>query len=270
MPRLSSVKGLIKHPKSRHFWFRQTVPEDLRNLAYLGKREIKFSLNTSDLRKAELLAAQHWVSWTHRFDDLRHGRKPTGLVPTKSDFAELAVWWRDLWEKVDDIEEADGVVVSEELGDDGKVNIVKRDLTAPERAERRIKRLVETEKMIHAGEANRLEQTARDILKDRGFSTDRSVVEQFLPVIAEAEYDAYRIQSNRARGAASLEILRRDPMEYVSTNVTVEDFLEEYLKSNRPRAQTEAEWRIAFRRFFDLIGNKAANQVSKHDIRRFT
>jgi hypothetical protein len=56
------VAGLFKHPKSKNWWFRQAVPERYRT--YFGKREIKFSLETTDAnlarsRHAERLAEYH-------------------------------------------------------------------------------------------------------------------------------------------------------------------------------------------------------------------
>jgi len=46
------------------------------------------------------------------------------------------------------------------------------------------------------------------------------VIDRFVPVVAEAEYGVYQIQMNRGRGERSIEILKRDSMEYVSNNMT--------------------------------------------------
>ena len=269
--KISNVKGLIKHPNSRTFWFRRVVPADLRACDKLGKREIKFTLGTSDLRKAEVLAAQHWIKWTHHFDDLRHDRIPDGLIPTDDDLARLAVEWRDLWFKADEIEDEAGTVESEVLNDDGKVIVKYRPYTVEEKRERRRVRLIEMEKAIYQNDQQRLSNTARDILKysREKFSTSVSIVDRFTPVIAEAEYDAYQIQMNRERGERSMEILRRDPMEYVSNNMTISKLLENYLISKNSRTQTEAEWRTVFNRLIQVVGDKPARELTKHDISKF-
>ena len=163
--KISSVKGLVKHPNSRTFGFRRVVPEDLRGSDKLGKWEINFTLNTSDLRKAEVLAAQHWIQWGHRFDDLQNGRESTGLIPTDDDLARLAKDWRDLWFKADALDDSGEIEVGSKMGADGKLKIETRPLTASEIKERRRKRLIEWEEEIHDGNQQRITNTARDILK---------------------------------------------------------------------------------------------------------
>lgn len=50
------VAGLYRHPKSRMWWFRMVVPERYRHAA--GKREWKYSLETSDESEARLRHAE--------------------------------------------------------------------------------------------------------------------------------------------------------------------------------------------------------------------
>ena len=247
------------------------MPKDLRGSDKLGKREIKFTLNTSDLRKAEVLAAQHWIQWGHRFDDLLNCRESTGLIPTDDDLARLAKDWRDLWFKADALDDSGEIEVGSKMGADGKLKFETRPLTASEIKERRRKRLIEWEEEIHDGNQQRITNTARDILKysKEKFSSDKAVIDRLLPVIVEAEYDAYLIQMNRMRGEPSREILERDPMEYVSNNMTLSKLIERYIESQQPRSQTEKEWRMVFSRLIDVIGDKAIRKVTKHDISGF-
>lgn len=237
----------------------------------MGKREIKFTLGTSDLRKAEILTVQHWVKWTHHFEDLKHDRIPDGLIPTDDDLARLAVAWRDLWFKADEIDDEAGTIENEVMGGDGEMIVTHRPYTIEERRERRRVRLIEMEKSIYQSDQQRLSNTARDILKysEEKFSTSKSVIDRFIPVVAEAEYDAYQIQMNRERGERSMEILKRDPMEYVSNNMTISKLLENYLISKNPRTQTEAEWRTVFNRLIQVVGDKSAREITKHDVSKF-
>lgn len=54
-----------KRPNSSFFWFRLIVPPHLRGV--VGKREIQFTLGTSDLGEARRLCAQHQSAWLARF-----------------------------------------------------------------------------------------------------------------------------------------------------------------------------------------------------------
>ncbi len=269
--RVSKIKGLMKHPGTSTFWFRRVVPKDLRGDDFLGKREIKFTLNTSDLRKAEVLSAQHWIKWGHRFEDLRSGRDPVGLIPTDEDLARLATEWRDLWFKADALDDKSEIETGSEMGADGKLKFQTRPLSPEEVKERRRKRLVEWEDEIYKGNEKKLINTATDILKysPEKFSTDKSVIDRFVPILSEAEYDAFLVQMNRIRGEPSREILERNPMEYVSNNMTLSKLLENYITSKQPRAQTETEWRTVFDRLIQVIGDKAIRKVSKHDVSKF-
>ncbi|MFN3725998.1 MAG: DUF6538 domain-containing protein [Allosphingosinicella sp.] len=54
-----------KRPNSSYFWFRLVVPPHLRDA--VGKREIQFSLGTSDLGEARRMCAQHQSAWLAQF-----------------------------------------------------------------------------------------------------------------------------------------------------------------------------------------------------------
>jgi len=61
------LPGPITHPESKNLWFRMAVPERLR--AKIGKREIKFSLETDDPAEAKIRQAQEQARWRARFRD---------------------------------------------------------------------------------------------------------------------------------------------------------------------------------------------------------
>jgi hypothetical protein len=58
-----------KHPKSGIYWLRKAVPDDLRGS--VGKREVKFSLKTSDPVEAKRLHAQALIEIEQRWSNLR-------------------------------------------------------------------------------------------------------------------------------------------------------------------------------------------------------
>ena len=62
------MPGPTTHPESKNFWFRMAVPERLR--AKIGKREIKFSLDTADPAEAKMRQAREQARWRARFLEL--------------------------------------------------------------------------------------------------------------------------------------------------------------------------------------------------------
>ena len=67
------MSGLTIHPRSSNFWFRMVVPE--RHRGRVGKREINFSLGTSDRVKATALHAAEKAKWRQIFSDLDRERE---------------------------------------------------------------------------------------------------------------------------------------------------------------------------------------------------
>jgi integrase len=62
------LPGPTTHPLSKNLWFRMAVPERLR--AKVGKREIKFSLETSDAGEAKIRQAAEQARWRSYFKQL--------------------------------------------------------------------------------------------------------------------------------------------------------------------------------------------------------
>lgn len=62
------MPGPTTHPESKNYWFRMAVPERLRSK--IGKREIKFSLQTSDPAEAKARQAREQARWRERFLEL--------------------------------------------------------------------------------------------------------------------------------------------------------------------------------------------------------
>jgi len=62
------MPGPTTHSLSKNFWFRLVVPERLRES--VGKREIRFSLGTSDPEVAKIRQAQELAKWRTRFLEL--------------------------------------------------------------------------------------------------------------------------------------------------------------------------------------------------------
>jgi hypothetical protein len=60
--------GPTTHSLSKNFWFRLVVPERLRDR--VGKREIRFSLGTSDPAVGKIRQAQELAKWRTRFLEL--------------------------------------------------------------------------------------------------------------------------------------------------------------------------------------------------------
>lgn len=200
---------------------------------------------------------------------MRKNREPGGIEPTGEQLADIAVWWRDLWDTADQIERRDGVVEHQTVGPDGKIILEKRQHTHAELFEYERKRLEKVEKEVRAGQTSHLRKTAIDILKDKGFSVSEEVINQLVPILARAERDAFEIQARRRNAQSTLELLERDKMEYVTKDLRLSQLLEEYFQSTRPRIQTREEWEMIFRRLIDVIGDKIAAKVSKGDIRKF-
>ncbi|HEX8375123.1 MAG TPA: DUF6538 domain-containing protein, partial [Geminicoccaceae bacterium] len=62
------LPGPTTHKLSKNLWFRMAVPERLR--AKVGKREIKFSLETSDPQEAKIRQAAEQARWRSYFKQL--------------------------------------------------------------------------------------------------------------------------------------------------------------------------------------------------------
>lgn len=269
MARISRIKGLIKHPNSRVFWFRRVIPADLRGTDKLGKREIKQSLGTSDLREAEIRAAQLWGYWTGCFDDLRMDRQTKGIDPTREELGEIAFRWRGLWQKADKIEFNSGVIEKEEMGPDGKIVVTRRKMTTQEIFEYHRARLEEFEKRLVSDDKTYWRNTAIGLLKEKDFNTGDGIVNLLIPMVAEAERDAFEIEARRRRAESARELLERGPSDYINSDLLISQILEEYLTYNNPRIQTEREWRMIFDRFTEIVGDKIARKVTKTDMRNF-
>jgi len=66
-----------KNPRSENLWFRRRVPKDL--VAFMGKREIKFSLGTSDPKLAEVLFKEKNAELERMWHEHLNGRQYTKL-----------------------------------------------------------------------------------------------------------------------------------------------------------------------------------------------
>jgi len=90
--KLSKQKGLWINPRSKAFWFRRAVPEDIQ--PQIGKTMVKFSLQTSDLRLAEDIAERWWLQTDDDFYQARHGNKikniPINL--SKRCILQMMIW----------------------------------------------------------------------------------------------------------------------------------------------------------------------------------
>jgi integrase len=62
------LPGPTTHPRSKNLWFRMAVPERLR--AKVGRREIKFSLETADPSEAKIRQAREQARWRAYFQAL--------------------------------------------------------------------------------------------------------------------------------------------------------------------------------------------------------
>ncbi len=67
------MSGLTIHPRSSRLWFRMVVPK--RHRVRIGKREITFSLGTTDPIAARVLHAAAKAKWRKVFDDLDRERE---------------------------------------------------------------------------------------------------------------------------------------------------------------------------------------------------
>ncbi|MEO1188550.1 MAG: DUF6538 domain-containing protein [Pseudomonadota bacterium] len=269
MVRISRVKGLIKHPRSRVFWFRRVVPKEFRGPDKIGKREIKFSLKTTDLREAEIAAAQHWTDWSIRFGRLAGSRSSAANNPTNQDLAQMALWWRDAVSAKDDFEETLGIPELKGKDAEGRTIVDVQQPTPAERLAARAKELRTTDDKIHANNMASFRIVAENVLNARGFSADDDSIERLAPALAAAEKDAIEIQLNRLKAESALPILQRDPLDYVTSEQKVSRLLDDYLIDTKPRIQTRDEWWMIFRRFIDVVGDKPIRRVSKADVRDF-
>ncbi|MGZ6371206.1 MAG: DUF6538 domain-containing protein [Bdellovibrionota bacterium] len=62
-----------KNPRSENLWFRRRVPSDL--VAFMGRREIKFSLGTSDPKLAQIRCQEENVKLERMWHEHVHGRE---------------------------------------------------------------------------------------------------------------------------------------------------------------------------------------------------
>ncbi|MET0219437.1 MAG: DUF6538 domain-containing protein, partial [Tardiphaga sp.] len=66
-----------KNPRSENLWFRRRVPPNL--VAFMGRKEVKFSLGTSDPKLAQIRVHEENVKLERAWHDHLHGQAATVL-----------------------------------------------------------------------------------------------------------------------------------------------------------------------------------------------
>lgn len=262
---MAAMTNLQKHPKSGVYRFRRAVPPDLRPT--IGKTEIVETLNTKDLTEAKRRVKEVGLRIDAMFDAARAGN--CGI--TIGDVQQIAHSWK-----------------AEQLRLDEQERLAKPAFNATPTAtidllncqiEQEL-RLRELKLALDRRNYLPIEQTVSSLLQESGRAVDRRT-EGFQAVcraLLEASIDVLQEQINRSMGdwadtpPPSLRPHQSPSaaQRRVSKGTPISTILERWIAERKPPSKTADEWRVAFKRFREVIGSDISiEDVSKDHVREF-
>ncbi|HYW91588.1 MAG TPA: site-specific integrase [Gammaproteobacteria bacterium] len=256
-----------KHPKTGVYYFRRGVPADLQEK--LGKRVIKYSLNTKDPREAKRLFPSHIEKCDRLFEAARNDFR---LSPKMA--GGLAKKWAEEQLDADDAAREAGPI-----GDEDRHAEYLMDAYEPEQ-----------DYLIDAYErgvlAAVLSPEIKRYLEGEGIPMpgDETSLGALYEAFFQAKLGVYQILNGRARGDWSLPVSSvisklpeyvppqrpKGPMAAPSGSVTLLSHLFEGWKNETERRpKTVVEFDKAIRRFIELHGDVAAETITKEMVREY-
>ncbi len=238
-------------PRGRVYQFRRRVPADLGE--YEGKKEIRYSLNTTDKLEAKRRAREEYLKWEENFDRIRAGR---GVSELSEELIEnLVTRWT-----VSILAEDEGYRI------DGSMRTIidenTRELQELEAAYR---------KSLAHGEFLLVERRADEVLHESGIKLDKKSESYRRLCFRILKASIGLMTSLRARNRGDVVDTPRAPAAHTATPqanhkgtaVTLATVIERWAKENTPRERTLLEWRRIVREFTEVSEGVALHQLTR-------
>lgn len=261
------MTNLQKHPRSGVYRFRKAVPEDLR--AVFGRTEFTETLNTKDLAEAKRRVKEVGLRYDAMIEAARTGR--VGI--TLGEAQQLALAWKA--EALQQDEEA-------RLSAPAYSGTVAATMKLVNDQSALGKHLGDLKRAQDRRDYRSVEQTVMSLLTQSGRVVDRRTegFQALNRLFLQASIDVVNEQINRCIGdltapnaaAASPMVpyatVSRQSSESESTPIS--EILDLWVAERKPPPKTEREWRMAFRRFQEVVGSDIPVQTIRKDhVREF-
>jgi hypothetical protein len=164
-----------KNPRSDNFWFRRRVPTHL--VAFMGRREIKFSLGTSDPKLAQIRCLEENVKLERMWHERAHG--PVETVLSHRQIVALAgEFYREMIAAHGD----EPVSVEKWQG------VIDRDKQRKEEALKQVAPVFSFPKQVFVRSA--FQDEVNEFLKSRGFNLKGAKLDSFVDAYLGAKKQA--------------------------------------------------------------------------------
>ena len=249
-----------KHPKSGIYWLRKAVPDDLR--ASVGKREIKFSLKTSDPVEAKRLHAQALIEIEQRWSNLRAPIR-------KLDNSELHRISITMYERCLALGELPGVSWETGVGEHLWESDFGRD---PENL-----LSVSRESVRQTILESWCQERADEFISVKGLKVDDEDRLMIAKAIGTGTQRAALALKRRAKGdfspdsPAPLATRAADmsTVDQLSKPVTLESLLDGWAAEKRPTEKTIYSWKRVLEQLGEFVGTKDAARLTPDDLLRW-
>ena len=265
------AKTLYLHqPKdSSNFSFRRAIPKDL--VEHFGKKVIKFSLNTSDRKKAEELARIKAVETDQQFEEARRQMAPQIVELSDTEIERLALLISHTMLEADDSMRMDGSFADQTMFDRFKAEGDQR--------------LSEARAALGRGDLSPVEDVVSDLLQHHGYEMDKGTEEyrKLGMAVLRAYVDASDKQQQRRQGIviptpavpAETQKAESKPDRPKAELMTIEEAVEKYIdfKTNGPKpwaSSSQKDIPPQVRQFAEIVGkDKLIGDLNRDDMRLY-
>jgi integrase len=238
-----------KNPRSDNLWFRRRVPSNL--VAFMGKREIKFSLATSDPELAKIRFQEENARLERMWHEHRHGQRYVKLSPRQ--ISALAGQFYD-------------EAVAQHADKPGRPgywqSVIQNDL------ERIRKRFPLQSRAFHMRET--FGSQARAFLDRKGYRLSGETLDMFIEEFVRTKLQVARQLERNAGGDwredpdakrfASAEALADDG------NVDAMDMFERYADEAQIDDKTRRSWRTKLKSLMTFVGHDDLARLTVNDV----
>ena len=259
---------LTKRPGSNKYQYRRKLPTDLQT--HYGKKEIKFSLKTSDYREACQKASLESVRLDEEFATIRR-QLAAEEITTLSDLEIGRIAQLYTHYLLSDDEQARRY----RLNDTDDVPMKVRALAEIE--EDTITALQISQESLTLQETGDVESEMEWFLPDHGIKlkTDSEAYTKVAEALLKAEVQAYELMAQRNEGKVVETPSPPAPMLIGKTtsssgnDISMTAMLEKWNEERQGPQTSYVEFKIQIRRFVELHGDLDVDKVEVHHIREF-
>jgi integrase len=256
---MTAMSYLHRHPRSGIYWFRRGVPADLRKT--IGKREIKKSLATTDVREAKTLGMEVATEVDRLFTSAR-----SGVDLSLADAEALAMAWK--------------ASLLNESADLMSISTTQREPEAIERIASRYGDLANKTRraLTERNLAPFFVARAKDILAQQGLALpeDSPGFRRLCFAMNKAMIEVFDVTKDRVRGDWRTDSQGTIPVIVSPTlsplvapaprrrrvdgkrDATLQAILNDWAAETMPRPKTLHEWKMTVRRFYEVVGAEVA------------